>query len=188
MDFKAAISKIQLLSERLNYTLLISVGLLISNLLLIWLATWSFIHQKRTIVPAEIRESFTISDATIDASYLRQIALLFAAQRLNITPSAINQNHSVILRYIDPGFYHDFIGILNTEKQAVLKQNISSVFYPDEIIPDVKSLSVTLKGTLARWVGGLTLPVVKKNYVISFSYKSGELKVLSFSEKLEDTK
>lgn len=185
MEYKAAISKLKLLSERLNYMLLISIGLLISNILLIWLTSWSLVHQKRTIVPAEIRQAFTISDATVDASYLRQMALLFATQRLNVTPTAINQNHSVILQCTDPGFYHDFVAILDAEKQEVIKQNISSVFYPEEVTPDARSLSVILKGTLARWVGSLTLPTAKKSYMVSFSYKAGELKVSSFAEKLE---
>jgi conjugal transfer pilus assembly protein TraE len=188
MEYKTAISKLKLLSGRLNYMLLMSVGLLISNIFLIWLTTWSLMHQKRTIVPAEIRQPFTISDAVVDASYLRQMALLFATQRLNITPSAINHNHSIILQHVDPRFYHDFVGILDKERQEVTDQNISSVFYPEEIIPNTKNLSVILKGTLARWVGALTLPPVKKSYIVSFSYKSGELKVLSFAEKLEDTK
>lgn len=183
MEYEAAISKILLLSRRLNYMFFISLGLLISNIFLIWLVSWAFVHQKRTIVPAEIRQSFTISDATVDASYLRQMALLFTAQRLNITPTNVSQNHSFILQYTDPRYYHDFVAVLNTEKQEIIKQNISSVFYPEEVIPDISKMKVLIKGTLTRWVGSLSLPQIKKRYVITFGYNSGNLKVLSFAEK-----
>ncbi len=195
MEYPAAQNKLQALSGRLHYLLLISIGLLISNIFLVWLVGWSFLHQKRTIVPTEISRSFTVSDVTVDASYLCQMALFFVNERLNITPTNINQNHNIILQYTDPLFYHEFVGILSKEKQAVTKQNISSVFYLEEIIPNTKDLSVSIKGSLMHWVGSLALAPVKKSYILRFSYRAGVLKVLSFSdvavteaEQIEKTK
>jgi len=181
MEYKAAISQLQLLSKTLKYMSLISFGLLLSNILLIWLVSWAFVHQKRTIVPAEIRQPFTISDASVDASYLKQMALLFSTQRLNISPVNVTQNHNFVLQHTDPKYYHDFVAVLNTEKQEVIKQNISSVFYPEDVIPDTNKMNVLIKGTLARWVGSLAIPQTKKCYLITFTYNSGNLKVLSFA-------
>lgn len=187
MDYKAAQTEIQNLSNKVRYMLLISIGLLISNIFLVSLVSWSFAHQKRTIVPAEISQSFTVSDNKVDASYLRQMALFFIAERLNITPSNINQSHVTILQYTDSKFYHEFVSILDREKQAIIKQNISSVFYPEEIIAMPGDLSVLVNGSLMHWVGSVALSSTKKNYKLKFSYKSGNLKVLSFSEvKLEN--
>ncbi|EKE01123.1 MAG: hypothetical protein ACD_21C00209G0007 [uncultured bacterium] len=195
MEYQTAQNKLQALSGRLHYLLLISIGLLISNIFLVWLVGWSFLHQKRTIVPTEISRSFTVSDVTVDASYLCQMALFFVNERLNIAPTNINQNHNIILQYTDPLFYHEFVSILSKEKQAVTKQNISSVFYLEEIIPNTKDLSVSIKGSLMHWVGSLALAPVKKSYVLKFSYRAGVLKVLSFSdaavteaEQIEKTK
>ncbi|MBU0744931.1 MAG: type IV conjugative transfer system protein TraE [Gammaproteobacteria bacterium] len=185
MEYQIAQNKLQILSGRLHYLLLISVGLLISNIFLVWLVGWSFAHQKRTIVPADMRQSFTVSDSTIDASYLRQMALFFIAERLNITPSNIDQNHSIILQYTDSRFYHKFVDILDKERQAIIKQNISSVFYPEEVIPNTKELSVLTNGSLIHWVGNMALAPAKKSYIVKFSYRSGYLKVLSFSEITE---
>lgn len=182
MEYPTAQNKIKELNSRLHYLLLISICLIISNIFLVWLVGWSFLHQKRTIVPAQIKQAFTISDTVVDASYLRQMALFFVGERLNITPSSIDQNHNVLLQYIDPKFYHTFVRILVNEKQAVMKQNISSVFYPDEIIPNVNDLTVLIKGSLIHWVGGLSLTPTKKYYLLKFSYRSGNLKVLSFFE------
>jgi conjugal transfer pilus assembly protein TraE len=184
MNLKIAESKIQILSTRLRYSLLISICLLISNMFLVWLAGWSFLHQKRVIVPAEFNQPFIISDSTVDTSYLRQMALFFVAERLSVTPGNINQSHNIILQYTDSKFYHEFLNILDKEKQAVIKQNISSVFYPEEIIPNTKGLNVLIKGTLSHWVGGIPIAPVKKNYIIKFSYRSGDLKVVSFFETL----
>lgn len=182
MEFQAAKTILQKLTGRLHHLLLMSIGLLISNIFLVWLVGWSFIHQKRVVVPVEFKKSFVVSDSTVDASYLRQMALFFVAERLNVTPGNVNQCHNLILQYTDSRFYHDFIDILNKEKDEVIKQNISSVFYPEEIIPNAKELNVLIKGTLAHWVGGISIEPVKKNYMVKFSYRSGDLKVMSFFE------
>ena len=182
MEYQTAQTKLQLLSGRLHYLLIMSIGLLVANIFLVWLVGWSFAHQKRVIVPTEIKESFTVSDYTADASYLRQMALFFISERLNVTPSNITQNHNVVLQYTDERFYHEFVAILDKEKQAVIKQNISSVFYPEEIKPNSKKLTVQIKGSLVHWVGSTNIAPVKKIYLIKFSYKSGDLKVISFAE------
>ena len=78
-----------------------------------------------------------------------------------------------------------FLGILDKEKQAIITQNISSVFYPEEVIPNTKELNVIIKGTLAHWVGGTPITPIKKNYIIKFNYRSGNLKVVSFFETSE---
>ena len=184
MEFQTAQTKLQILSGRLHYLLLISISLLISNIFLAWLVGWSFSHQKRVIVPAEFKKPFVISDSTVDASYLRQMALFFVAERLNVTPSNINQNHNLILQYTDSKFYQKFLSILNNEKKAVIKQNISSIFYPKEVIPNAKGLTVLIKGTLAHWVGSTSIGPVKKSYTVKFSYKSGDLKIVSFFETI----
>jgi hypothetical protein len=80
MEYETAQTKLKILSSRLHYLLLVSIGLLISNIFLVWLVGWSFAHQKRTIVPAEIRQAFTISNSVVDASYLRQMALFFVTK------------------------------------------------------------------------------------------------------------
>jgi conjugal transfer pilus assembly protein TraE len=182
MEFKSALAKLEVLSGRLHYMLLISLGLLISNLVLSYFVGWSFSHQERTIVPVSINAPFTVSDYKVDTSYLRQMALFFVSARLNLTPGSIESSQNTILQYTAPQFYHEFADILEQERKQVIKQNISAVFYTTEVIPDSEKLQVVISGTLSRWVGSLTLPPVKKNYLIKFAYNSGILKVLAFSE------
>ena len=182
MEFQIAKTKLQILSGRLHYLLLISIGLLIANLFLVWLVSWSLFHQKRVVVPVTLKQSFVVSDNTVDASYLQQMALFFIAERLSVTPGNINSSHNLILQYTDSRFYPEFFAILAKEKEAVIKQNISSAFYPEEVIPNPKELNVIIKGTLAHWVGSAPLTPVKKSYLIKFSYRSGDLKIGSFFE------
>ena len=148
--------------------------------ILVWLACWSLSHQKRVVVPADFKQPYIISDSTVDASYLRQMALFFVAERLNVTPANISQSHDLVLQYTDSRFYNEFLGILAKEKEEIIKQNISSVFYPEEVLVDPKELNVLIKGTLSHWVGETSIAPIKKNYIIKFNYQSGNLKIKSF--------
>lgn len=186
MEFKSAITKIEALTIKNSFLILLSVGLLISNICLAWLTGWAIMHQKRTIVPV-VDKAFTVSDYKVDASYLRQMALFFISERLNIAPGNIQSAHNVLLQYTDPEFHAQFSKLLETEAEEITKQNISSAFYPEEIIPDTNNLQVVIKGTLNRWVGGLSIPPVHKKYLLKFTYKSSFLKVLSFAEMVGDS-
>jgi len=185
MDFKAAQTSIQDLSDRLRYMRLISIGLLASNVFLIFLVWWSLARQERIIVPVDVKEAFTISGSRVDASYLRQMAIFFSSARLNITSSNVKANHKIVLQYTDQELYNKFVSILSTEEEEIIKQNISAVFYPEEVIPDPQKITVLIKGTMARFVGNVPLPTVKKNYLIKFSYRNGNLKITEFADVSE---
>jgi conjugal transfer pilus assembly protein TraE len=180
MEFKAAKTTIQNLSSRLHYMLVISLGLLVANVLLIFLVWWALVHQERIIVPAEVKEPFTISGSSVDASYLRQMALFFCNERLNVAPTNVKPNHEIVLQYTDPKYYHKFVTALTGEAEVIVKQNISAVFYPEELIPDPHKLTVLITGTMARFVGNVALPVAKKRFLLKFIYRGGTLKIQEF--------
>lgn len=181
MEFKTAKTKIESLSERFYFVLLVCVALLISNVLLVGLTAWSFTHQRTTIIPAVLTKPITVSNYSADTSYLRQMGLFFATERLNLTPENVKQNHKILLQYTDPKFYQEFFKILDQEQETIIKQKLSSVFYPTAVIVDPGKLIVYLKGTLNRSVGSLALNSMPKSYLIKFSYSSGILRVRSFS-------
>lgn len=181
MEFKTAVSKLEALTLKNSFLIFLCLGLLVSNISLVCLVGWSIMHQKRTIVPV-VDRSFTVSDYRVDNSYLRQMALFFVAERLNILPTNVKTSHNILLQYTDPEFHHDFLKLLSDEEEEIIKQNISSVFYVEEVIPDASNLQVEIKGTLNRYVGSLSIPPVHKKYLLKFTYKSSFLKVLSFTE------
>ncbi len=181
MKFETAQTKLEQLNNRVHYLVVMSMGLLVANIFLVLLAGWAFWHHTTLVVPTEVNQAFTVSNSAVDANYLRQIALFFASERLNITPHNIEHSHSIILQHTDPAFYNQFVEILNKEKETVIKQNISSAFYPQEVLVNSKNLLVRIKGSLAHWVGNTPLSSSDKSYVIKFTYRSGQLKVASFA-------
>jgi len=181
MKFAASQTKLEQLTNRLHYLLVMSIGLLVANVFLVLLAGWAFWRHTTLVVPTEISQPFTIANSAVDASYLQQMALFFISERLNITPQNVEHGHKIILQHTDAAFYNQFVGILNKEKESVMKQNISSAFYPQEVLVNSKQLLVKVKGSLAHWVGSTPLVSSEKHYVIKFTRRGGRLKVASFA-------
>jgi type IV conjugative transfer system protein TraE len=173
-------NKLQLLASGNKYLLMICVGLLMSNLLLIFIVSKSFNYQQKIIVPADL-QSFVVSGKAIDASYLEQMARFFVVERLNVTPYNVEQAHHAILHHVDHRFYAKFSKILSLERETIQKQNISSIFYLADTQIDHQQLKVTMKGKLTRWSGAIVLPEVERKIELEFSYRHGALKITSFN-------
>ena len=183
MDIKIARSHLEKLSGRFNMLMVLSAGLLLANIGLVFLLWWSMIHQETVIVPVTTKASFSVSASSVDASYLRQMSLVFLNDRLNITPASVDENGRLLLGYIAPEFYHEMSSVLASEAKMIKQDKVSSVFYPGFIKVYPKQLAVEVKGVLKRWVGERSLPDVKKDYVIAYHYGYGKLSIKSFAEK-----
>ena len=188
MEFNTAKRKIAELSVRLNYSILLIAGLVICLIIVLMMLRSALNTQKTIVVPATIRQPFTISQAGIDNSYLKLMGTNFAMQRLSVTPDTVEANHKTLLQYTDPKFYHGFLDILNREAETIEKQKISSVFYPTEVVASSKKLAVLIKGELQRWSASVPLKTYNKTYLVKFSYRNGNLKILSFAELRKDKK
>ena len=180
MRFKIAKEKLEQLKERFNLLVFVCAGLLLSNVVLAFLVYWSVLHESRWIVPTTIQHEFKLSDYAVDDSYLRQMSLFFINERLNVSPETIDSSHQLLLESIAPKYYHVLSDVLADEAATVRTQKISSVFYPLGMTIDSKGLRVEIDGILHRYVGERALPPVHKQYLLTFQYHLGDLKILSF--------
>jgi len=180
MRFKIAKEKLEQIKERFNLLVFVCAGLLLSNVVLAFLVYWSVLHESRWIVPTTIRREFKLSDYAVDDSYLRQMSLFFINERLNVSPETIDSSHQLLLESIAPKYYHVLSGVLANEAAVVRAQKISSVFYPLGMTIDSKGLRVEINGILHRYVGERALPPIPKQYLLTFQYHLGDLKILSF--------
>jgi len=183
MDIKIARSHLEKLSGRFNMLIVLSAGLLIANIGLVFLLWWSMLHEQTVVVPVTTKAPFSVSASSVDASYLKQMSLVFLNDRLNITPDTVDENNKLLLHYIAPEFYHEMSAVLASEQKMIKQDKVSSVFYPGFIKVYPKQLAVQVKGVLKRWVGERPLPDVKKDYVIAYGYGYGKLTIKSFTEK-----
>jgi conjugal transfer pilus assembly protein TraE len=182
MNHQLLQSKLSKLSARLNFMVVLVLGLLISNVGLSYFAVYALKNQKREVVPFVGNSGYVISDTEVDGHYLNLMAENFIYARLNVTPKSVKQNHKHLLDYIDSSIYSSFKEKLQKEEQVIQKKEIASSFDMTDVQSDNQALVSKVTGHLKRHVGYRALPEADKTYLIKYKYQLGKLTITGFSE------
>lgn len=182
MEYRIAESKHIKLKAQRNITLLIAIIMLISNVLLAIIITCVWYDKTTIVVPIKLTSPISLNNHTVDQSYLRQMALFFVTERLNVTPETVDGGHKLLLGYTSSSSYHHYLSVFQKEASLVKKQKVTSVFYPVSVYPDINTLSVKVIGQLHRWVDAMDLGIKTKKFIVRFDYSNGFLSIRSFEE------
>lgn len=182
MTIQFAQGQLAKLSARFNYTVLMSVGLLISNILLAGFSGYAVFHAKREVTPFASTDGYVISDSAVDENYLNMISVNLMDARLNVTPETVDQNNALLMQFIASSESASFSQKIAHEAAIIKKDKISSAFFKREVVSNPHNLSTVIQGTLKRWVGYRALPDEEKTYLLTYTYHLGDLKVTSFKE------
>ena len=199
MNYSKAKGQLVKLSERLNYTWVMSLGLLGSNVLLSGLAWYALLHQEHIVTPFNAPVSYIASSSTVDASYLDLMTMNLLNLRFNVSPATVDDANQRLLSHIAPRAYATFLKQLNEEAKLIKKDKLSSTFHQGLIHSDPKKLITVVSGSLEEWVGynALTastssgvrpLKSEQQTYVFQYEYTAGQLWLKSLQEFSHDKK
>lgn len=186
MKYQYAKGQLLKLTERLNYSMMVSLLLLVSNVILASFSGYALLHQKRIITPFNTNVSYVASDSTVDARYLDLMSVNLLDAHLDITPENVQANNQLLLSYIAPDAYAGFLKQLNEKARIVKKEKMSSTFYRDKMQSYPNKLMTMVSGTLVQWVGYRQLQPTKKTYVLLYGYEGGRLKVRAIKDIIHD--
>ena len=175
---------LHILVHRLNHSLIFGFAMLGINVLLTLIV---FNGKERVVVvPPVLATSIWTERQTVSQSYLEEMAIFFAKQILDITPSTASFQREHLLRYVNPSFYNALRKKMLDEEQKYEKDNLSMSFRPLSAVVDVKALQVTLTGLLQQYVGNKFVQQTKEVYEMQFSYEAGQLLIKSFVFKKQE--
>lgn len=187
MNFQIQESRLSKVSARLNLMVILVLGLMLSNLMLAYMALHALKHQKREIVPFGSSKGYVLSESFVDIHYLNLMARNFVYTRLNVTPDTVGKNHAQLLNYVDPLIYAPFKRKLAQEESVIKSKKISSFFEITDFNSNSTELLTVLKGNLKRYVGYRALNAEERIYRIQYRYQQGQLTITGFAqEKGED--
>lgn len=179
-------SLLQYVIKRRNAYLAIACGSLLLNILL-GMGMFSMIGRERVIiVPPKISQSFWISKSKVSPEYLSEMSHFFATLRFNITPSIVESQRDILLRYVAPEYYELLKMQLIKEGQEMAKNHITTAFYPVDIKVNAKHLEVLIIGDLVSTIGSNQLPAKRITYKIIYGYNNHRLLVKQFIEVKPD--
>lgn len=187
MNYQVQESLLSKLSARLNLMVVLVLGLMVSNIMLVYWALHVSAHQKREIVPFGLNSGYVLSDSSVDTHYLNLMSENFIYSRLNVTPANVSQHHGVLLDYVDSSLYGALKKQLLKEEALIKDKKISSTFDIIDRHSNAEQLTTLIKGNLKRLVGYRELKQEEKTYRIQYRYQLGKLTITSFAEDKGET-
>ena len=161
----------------------IAVGGLVLALLANAGASLSVAGSERTIlVPPEVHKTFWVSDQKVSAEYLEEMAYWYAGLVLNVTPHVADYQKNLFLKYAAPSDYGRLQAEYGARTDFIRKNNASTQFSPQSVMPDEAAMKVALTGVLLTWVGDKKASEKQTTYVVGFRYLNGRLHVSEFKE------
>lgn len=175
-------SLLQYVIRHRNGYLIVALGSLILNLLLSITLMLMIGHERIILVPPSIDKTFWVSASHVSPEYLSEMSLFFSNLRFNITPTNATTQRELLLRYVQPNKYEELKTELLSEADYLVKEHISTAFFPVNVIVDSKKLVGRVTGDLQSTIGDSQLPAKRVTYQIAFNYNAGRLFVISFDE------
>ena len=178
MKFLFQREQVHLLVRDLHYSLIFGFTLLGVNVVLTLMLFNA--HERVVVVPTQLNTSVWTEKGTVSQSYLEEMAVFFAKQILDVTPSTASFQREHLLRYVDPSFYNVLRKKMLDEEEQYKKDNLSMSFRPLSAVVNTKSLQVRITGLLQQYVANKFVQQTKEVYEIHFSYQAGQLLIKNF--------
>lgn len=139
-----------------------------------------FRSERIVVVPPDINREFWVEKNKVSASYLEEMALVFANFILESSPESAAYKREIILRNTASESYGPLkIRLLEDEKQ-LKKEHVATSFQANSVKVNPNKLSVELTGDLLRFVGDKRISQSRDTYQFQFDYRVGRLLIKSF--------
>lgn len=168
------------IKKQLNFWVVASALLLLSNCLLSGLCWYISMNQTIEVTPFFGAQGYSKKGAIVDASYLDQMSENFILARLNVTPKNIKDNHKRVLAHVGSSAYALLSKALIAEQKSVINQDISTYFDIKEVASNPLTLSSDVKGVLRRFIGIKELASQTVHYQLHYEYYLGRIHLIGF--------
>ncbi|MEO0347721.1 MAG: type IV conjugative transfer system protein TraE [Pseudomonadota bacterium] len=158
------------LIQQRNGFLIISLGLLLSNIILV--VYLSHKEQKTIIVPAYFKQSFWSEGELFSPEYLEEMTLFFSQHLFNYTKENREYKRQVILRYVMPEHRQTLEKKLIQEENRLQALQATVTFHPQRVeVFDNYSAQVT--GVTSSYVTGELITEQQSTFWFHYGYSNG---------------
>lgn len=166
-----------------NYSIclnvLLSIFLMATLLILIRMTN----NHTTVLVPVGLSQESVIGSKRVNDSYLIQWTDFVAGLKFNTTPETVLYNQQAILQYISNSVYGKFKAELTKEKERIIADELSTIFYPKETkVLDKENFKTRTTGQLNVYIGETLHESKKITYDLTFDYVNNRLLLRSIKE------
>lgn len=155
-------------------------AMVISNILLSWFVFTADIREKTILYPTGTTKSFWVHGDKVDPVYLEEMGEMFSTWLKNFHKDNVAAQFRKVLEHTDSRVHSDLQAWLSSEEERVIRNEISSSFYPLRM--RVNGYTVDVTGRLIGYVGGVEVSQNIRVLRLSFAYTGGKLVVRGFQD------
>jgi conjugal transfer pilus assembly protein TraE len=145
------------------------------------------VKDKVIILPPQIRQEVWVRGDEVSESWLEEWSVFFCGLLLNIAPSTIDYQIDLVLRHADPEAYQVLKSEFLKDKLALIKNNTSTTFQPQQVIVDKDKLRCRVTGVLATIIGKDRLSERVQDYDIQYRMLPGGKILLHRFKRIEES-
>lgn len=168
---------------------LFHASLLIGSMLLsVLLALIVLFHQDRNrvlVVPPEISKTFWVENAQVSKPYLLQMGVFLAQLTYDVTPSSVDYDNSVLLKYVEPDAYGAVQKAALVSAEHLKQDQAATMFNIEEPIYG-QGMEIALQGHLNTYITGHLVQSRPLVVMMKFSYRGGRLWLAEMKETKSD--
>lgn len=165
-----------------TFLVVLLVGSMLVNLVLAVFTARLAGHQRVVVVPPTIHKTFWVESDRVSSEYLEQMGYFLMQLTLNVTPQSVDHQAKVLLQYAAPAAYGELRMALLAAAERLKRDGASTVFSPQDLIIDERTLRVGVRGQLTTFISDRRVAEVSKGYAIELQYSGGRVFLKSFRE------
>lgn len=165
-----------------TFLVVLLVGSMLVNCVLAVFAVRLAGHERIVIVPPTIHKTFWVESDRVSSEYLEQMAYFLMQLTLNVTPLSVDHQAKVLLQYAAPGSFGELRTALLGAAERLKRDGASTVFSPQDLVVDERSLRVGVRGQLTTFISDRRVSEVSKGYAIELQYSNGRIFLKAFRE------
>lgn len=180
MDKQKYVSRLKDSLTRADNKQISNIVLSIAVLVLAFGYVTSDKSEKTIVVPATLDKPFSVQGKEVSPEYLEQMADYFSSMYLTYHRKNAKYRFDMILKFSDPASYGEMKARLDAEEDRIVRNDLSSVFFPMSIKTTKSSVYIT--GEQVTYIGTREITRNEKVFKWDFLYNGKALSIIGFNE------
>ncbi len=140
------------------------------------------VERMAVLIPAVAGPSWEVGGSRAGLRYLEDMGRTVAATLLTLTPENAGHVREAAARLSHASARGAIGAWVAAEAGRMERRDLATAFYPERIDADPESLTVTVAGKLATWIGREPVSRERKSYRLAFRVDAGRIGLVRFEE------
>ena len=172
---------------RQNRFLWLTLGGIVTALVLALLVAWAGLGATRTVVtPPKIEKSFWITDNTASGEYIDQMAQWVSYLTLDVTPDNVQYKSDLLLKLAHPDYHGALQQKLRVNAEKIRRDNAATSFDIRTVRAAPDALAAVLTGQLKVLINGTPVKNEIRHYLARFDLDGGKAQLIQFKQVKND--